>query len=86
VAEIADWVEISEDDRETFKTYYATNLDPTRLVIQKDVDAPMDPPIPADAVVFRPVRQSPAVVCDEATVDLDMIAGEHFTITVEGEE
>jgi len=36
------------------------HIDPARLVIQKDVDAAMDPAIPDDAVVFRLVRQSPA--------------------------
>jgi len=86
VAEIADWVDVAEEDRETFRTYYANNLDPARLVIQKDVDAPMDPPIPADAVVFRAVLQSPAIVCNTAEEDLNLLAGEHFTIHVEGKE
>ena len=86
VAEIADWVDVSEEDRDTFKAYYANNLDPARLVIQKDVDAPMDPAIPGDAVVFRPVRQQPAIVCDEAAVDLDLLSGFHFTVSVNGEE
>lgn len=86
VAEIADWVDIAEEDRDTFKNYYANNLDPARLVIQEDVDAPMDPAIPADAVVFRTVLQSPAIVCDTAVGDLDLFAGRYFTICVEGEE
>lgn len=86
VAEIADWVDVAEEDRKNFKTYYANNLDPARLVIQKDVDAPMNPPIPADAVVFRAVLQSPAIVCDTAEGDLNLLAGEHFTIHVEGKE
>ena len=86
VAEIADWVDIAEEERETFKNYYANNLDPARLVIQKDVDAPMSPAFPEGAVVFRTVRQNPAVVCDEATVDLDLASAFHFTISLEGEE
>lgn len=85
VAEIADWVDIPEDDRKVFKTYYANNLDPARLVIQKDVDVEMDPPFPEDAVVFRAVRQSPAIVSDEATVDIEAFQGFQFTIDVEGE-
>jgi len=82
VAEVADWVDTSEEDRVLFKTYYANNLDPTRFVIQKDVDVAMDPAIPEDAVVFRLVRQTPAIVCDEANVDLDMLAGNYFTVNV----
>jgi transglutaminase-like putative cysteine protease len=86
VAEVADWVETPEEDRVLFKTYYANNLDPARLVIQKDVDAAMDPAIPDDAVVFRLVRQSPAVVCDEAEDDLDMLAGSYFSVSVAAQE
>lgn len=83
VAEIADWVDIPEEDRVVFKTYYANNLDPARLVIQKDVDVEMDPTVPEDAVVFRVVRQSPAIISDEATVDIEAIPEFHFTIDVE---
>ncbi|TAJ45555.1 transglutaminase-like domain-containing protein [Methanofollis fontis] len=85
VAEIADWVAIPEEERERFKTYYADRLDPARLVIQTDVDAPMDPAIPDDAVVFRPVRQFPAVVCDGAAADMDVLSAEHFSIDLAAE-
>ncbi|ABN57069.1 MULTISPECIES: transglutaminase-like domain-containing protein [Methanoculleus] len=83
VAEAADWVVIPEEKRSAFKDYYAANLDPARLVIQKNVDAPMDPAIPGDAVVFRVVRQYPAIVCDTAEDDLDLIGMECFGITLE---
>lgn len=86
VAEIADWVDVPEEERKSFKTYYANNLDPARLVIQKDVDALVTPAFPEDAVVFRLVRQTPTVVCDEATVDLDLESGFRFTISLEGDE
>ena len=86
VAEIADWVDIPEEDREAFKTYYANNLDPARLVIQKDVDVEMDPVFPEDAVVFRLVRQSPAIVSDEATMDIEAFSGFHFTVSVAAQE
>jgi len=86
VAEIADRVDIAEKEREKFRAYYANNLDPTRLFIQKDVDVPMNPSLPADAVVFRLVRQVPAVLCDEGETDLDLLAGEYFTIHVKGKE
>jgi transglutaminase-like putative cysteine protease len=82
VAEIADWVTISDEQRTTFKEYYATNLDPTRLIIQKNVDEPMDPPIPDNAVVFRVVRQAPAIVSDTADYDIDLFSSEHFGISL----
>lgn len=82
VAEAADWVAIPDEKRSAFKDYYAANLDPTRLVIQKNVDAPMDPAIPEDATVFRAVRQIPAVVSDTADYDLDLFWPEGFTITL----
>lgn len=84
VAEIADWVDISEADRSAFKEYYATNLDPARLVIQKNVDAPMDPSLPDDAVIFRLVRQQPAIVSATADYDIDLLGTNWFTITVTG--
>ncbi|WP_214041303.1 transglutaminase domain-containing protein [Methanoculleus sp.] len=82
VAEIADWVTIPDEKRTVFKDYYATNLDPARLVIQKNVDAPMDPAIPGDVAVFRIVRQYPAVVSDTAQDDLDLFASEFFSISL----
>jgi len=45
VAEVADWLDTSEENRGLFKDYYSSNLDPTRLVIQKNVDAEMSPSI-----------------------------------------
>ncbi|MCM2466629.1 transglutaminase-like domain-containing protein [Methanoculleus oceani] len=82
VAEMADWVTIPEEKRTAFKDYYAANLDPTRLVIQKNVDAPMDPAIPDDAVVFRAVRQTPAIVSDTAEDDMDLFTSEFFSISL----
>jgi transglutaminase-like putative cysteine protease len=80
VADVADWLPAPEEERETFKEYYAHNLDPTRFVIQKNVDAPLDPPIPDDAVVFRLVRQTPAIVSDTADYDIDLAWREYFSI------
>jgi transglutaminase-like putative cysteine protease len=80
VAEVADWVAIPEEKRAAFKEYYATNLDPARLVIQKNIDPPMDPALPEDAVIFRVVRQYPAVVSDTADSDMDLFAVNCFTI------
>ncbi len=82
VAEIADWVAIPDEERSAFKDYYAANLDPARLVIQKNVDAPMDPALPEDAVVFRIVRQNPAIISDTADNDLDLLCLECFSISL----
>jgi len=82
VAEAADWVVISDEKRSAFKDYYAANLDPARLVIQKNVDAPMDPALLEDAVIFRLVRQYPAIVPDTADYDLDLFWQEGFSISL----
>jgi transglutaminase-like putative cysteine protease len=82
VAEAADWVVIPDEKRTAFKDYYAANLDPARLVIQKNVDAPMDPALPEDAAIFRMVRQYPAVVSDTAQDDLDLLCSEFFSISL----
>ncbi|MDD2788079.1 transglutaminase-like domain-containing protein, partial [Methanoculleus sp.] len=83
VAEAADWVAIPEEKRTAFKDYYAANLDPARLVIQKNVDAPMDPPLPDDTITIRLVRQVPAVVSDTADYDIELFCADHFGISLE---
>jgi transglutaminase-like putative cysteine protease len=83
VAEAADWVVLSDEKRTAFKDYYAANLDPARLAIQKNVDAPMDPALPDDAVSFRVVRQSPAIVSDTADYDIELFCMGCFGISLE---
>lgn len=83
LADAADWVVMPEEKRTAFKDYYAANLDPARLVIQKNVDAPMDPALPDDAVTFRIVRQVPAVVSDTADYDIDLFCADNFRISLE---
>lgn len=70
MAEVADWIDIPEEKRIAFRDYYAENLDPARMVIQKNVDAVMDPPLPEDTTVFRLVRQYPAIVADTAEYNM----------------
>ena len=82
IAEAADWVVIPEEKRSAFKDYYAANLDPARLVIQKNIDTPMDPALPDDVAVFRVVRQFPAVVSDTADYDLDYFWQGNFTVSL----
>ena len=83
VAEAADWVAMPDEKRTAFKEYYATNLDPARLVIQKNVDVPMDPALPGDAVFFRAVRQVPALASDTADYDIDLFGMGCFGISLE---
>lgn len=80
VAEIADWLNTTEENREAFKDALAASLDPTRFVIQADVDAEMTPAIPDDAVSFRLVRQYPAIEADAADDDLEVLAAQYFTV------
>jgi len=82
VAEAADWVVLPEEKRTAFKDYYATNLDPARLVIQTNVDTPMDPALPDDAATFRVVRQSPAIVSDTVDYDIELICMGCFGISL----
>ncbi len=80
VAEGADWFDVPEEDRIAFKKYYGTNIDPSRLVIQKNVDSAIEPDFPEDAAIFRVVRQYPAIVSDVAMHDMEFTAMESFTI------
>jgi len=82
-AEAADWFVMPEEKRTAFKDYYATNLDSARLVIQKNVDVPLDPALPEGAAIFRIVRQYPAVVSDTAEYDIDLYSMGHFGISLE---
>lgn len=80
VAEAADWFDVPEDDRIAFKKFYGTNIDPTRMVIQKNVDANVEPDYPDDAAIFRVVRQYPAIVSDVSMEDMELIAMQGFRI------
>ncbi|MCQ1538117.1 transglutaminase domain-containing protein [Methanocalculus taiwanensis] len=80
VADGGDWFDIPEDDRIAFRRYYGTNIDPTRLVIQKNVDATVIPDYPKGAVIFRLCRQYPAIVSDTSMQDMELIAMGSFRI------
>ena len=82
VAEAADWVVLPGEKRTAFKDYYAANLDPARLVIQKNVDAPMDPALPDDAALIRIVRQTAAIASDTADYDIDLLCMGCFGISL----
>jgi len=69
IAEGAEWsYDATDDERHQYQAYYASNLDPYRYVIQKDVDVPIVP-APGDVVMFDMVVQSPKAVCDTCDTD-----------------
>jgi len=69
IAEGAEWsYNATDDERHQYKAYYASNLDPYRYVIQKDVDIPITPD-PGDVVMFDMVVQNPKAVCDTCDTD-----------------
>jgi transglutaminase-like putative cysteine protease len=73
VAEIADWsFDATEEERNTFKEFYFSNLDPYRFIVQKDYDIPMNPD-PVNAVLFRMVHQSPTAVCLTSETDVEIV-------------
>ena len=80
VAEGADWFDVPEEDRIDYKRYYGTNIDPTRMVIQKNVDANVEPDYPDDAAIFGLVRQYPAILSDVSMQDMELLAMEGFRI------
>ena len=80
VAEAADWVYTSDEDREIFKKYYSSSLDPARYVIQKNVDVEMKPDIPGDDVAFRLVRQTPAIITDSPEYAPGLLFEDYFTL------
>lgn len=82
-AETADWsYNATPDERHQFKAYYFGSLDPYRYIIQKDVDIPLTPNPPDDAVLFRAVFQNPVTVCDTCQDDPEMLLIGNFTTTL----
>lgn len=80
LAEGGEWFDIPDEKRELFRSYYAGSLDPARLVFQKKIDLPLDPPLPDDAVLMRAVLQHPAIVADSSELDLDLYSGAFFSV------
>jgi transglutaminase-like putative cysteine protease len=82
IAEGAEWAyNATDDDRYEYKAYYASNLDPYRYIIQKDVDIPITPD-PGNVVMFDIVVQSPKAVCDTCERDPEFGLFENWSVTV----
>lgn len=69
IAEGADWsYNATGADRERYREYYAGNLDPYRLIFQKDVDIPLVPD-PGDLTTQDFTFQDAKAMCDTCPVD-----------------
>lgn len=82
LAEGGEWFDIPDAKRELFRSYYASSLDPARLVFQKRIDLPLDPPLPADAVMMRAVLQYPAMAANSSEQDIDLISAAFFRVNL----
>lgn len=82
IAEGAEWsYDATDDERHQYMAYYASNLDPYRYVIQKDVDVPFVPD-PGDVVFYSTVIQYPKAVCDTCDFDPEFVLFEDWNVTV----
>ena len=82
VAETADWSPfLSGEEAHAFKDYFFGNLDPYRMVIQKDVNLPLSPD-PGEQVAMETAIQFPAVVCSESPRDLSLSAAMGWEVRV----
>ena len=82
VAETADWSWCLTDTAiQDFKDYFFGNLDPYRMVVQKDVSVPLSP-APPEPVAFSTAIQFPAAVCVESMVDVSFITAAYWRFSV----
>ncbi len=82
VAETADWSWcLSDSEMQVFKDYFFGNLDPYRMVVQKDVSVPLSP-LPVEPVAFATAIQFPAAVCVESMVDVSFITARYWRFSV----
>ncbi|MGC9366278.1 MAG: transglutaminase-like domain-containing protein [bacterium] len=81
VAESSDWTDkISESQRDIFQQYFFGNLDPYRMVIQKDVDVVLNP-LPDEEVIFTMAIQYPAAVCSTCDQDIGFKVVENWNFS-----
>lgn len=82
VAETADWSwSMSEEEKDAFKEYFFGNLDPYRMVIQKDVNL-IPSPEPGERLAMETAIQFPAMVCSGSMDDPSMLAAMHWNVRV----
>ncbi|VVB72439.1 Transglutaminase-like superfamily protein [uncultured archaeon] len=78
-AESADWAyNATDEERSEFKDYYFGNMDPYRMVIQKDMSIPFVPD-PGDAfIIYHTALQSARGTCNTSRDDIELIAMDHW--------
>ena len=82
IAKTADWSWcLTDEQMQSFKDYYFGNLDPYRMVVQKDVSVPLSPS-PLEPVAFSTAMQFPAAVCTESMVDVSFITAAYWRFSV----
>jgi len=83
IAQTVDYVqEVSPQDNKIYKDYFFGNMDPYRLVIQKDIDVPLVPK-PQLSVSLPMAIQEPAAICANAEVDPGILIEEYWKFKVE---
>lgn len=86
VAEAGDWAyNTTEQERDQYKHFFFSNLDPYRCTIQTDVDEPFIPETGPD-ILSTGVHQKPSVVCENSDEDVEMIAMILWSYTFEEEK
>ena len=82
IAESSDWTDrITDDQRKTYKEFYFGNLDPYRMVIQNDVDVPLNP-LPQEKLILSCAIQEPGVVCETCEDDFALTIEESWKVKV----
>jgi transglutaminase-like putative cysteine protease len=83
IAQTADYVVgISPEENKKFKDYFFGNMDPYRLVIQKDVDVPLVPK-PELTISLPMAIQEPAVVCGNCETDPGFLVEKYWKFKAE---
>lgn len=83
IAQTVDYVEgVSLEDNKKYKDYFFGNLDPYRLVIQKDIDVFLVPK-PELTVTLPMAIQEPAAVCGNCEVDPGFLVEKYWKFKVD---
>lgn len=82
MAETADWSWVlTRQQRDTFKQFFFANLDPFRMVIQRDVNIPVSPPA-EEPLAMATAIQFPAMVCKTSIDDPSVLAAMNWSTVV----
>jgi len=80
VGQIANYIpELTAAERQAFQDYFFGGLEPYRMVIQKDVDLPLSPPV-SEPTSMAMTLQLPATLCDEMNTGSDEAIWPHYRI------